>query len=314
MIIKTILLVWTTMMAALPVSAEDLPRVIPKPAEISSGQGFLVIEPSFHISLNRDDAVLRNAAVRLARNLSAKTGLKLALEPVMEGKPATLRVFCDAADAHFLTPQADESYTLRVTTAGAELRAHGPTGVLRGMATFFQLVQIDSAAYGARAVEIRDQPRFAWRGLMLDVARHFLTVDTLKRNLDAMELVKMNVLELHLSDAEGFRLESKVYPRLQGLGSRGQYYTQTEVRELVDYARDRGIRIIPEIEMPGHSKAMLVAYPQLASMPGPYALGADHNNTRAIIDPTREDVLSIPRSSHRRNRHALSRSVLSRWR
>jgi len=289
-IINPILLVCTMIMAALPVSAEDPLRVIPEPARISSGQGFLVIDPSFHISLNRDDALLRSAAARLARNLSAKTGLKLALEPVMEGKPAALRVFCDAADPHFLTPQADESYTLRVTTAGAELRAHGPTGVLRGMATFLQLVQVDSAGYGARAVEIRDQPRFAWRGLMLDVARHFLTVDTLKRNLDAMELVKMNVLELHLSDAEGFRLESKVYPRLQGLGSGGQYYTQKELRELVDYARDRGIRIVPEIEMPGHSKAMLVAYPQLAALPGPYALGPDHNNTLAIIDPTREEV------------------------
>jgi hexosaminidase len=277
-------------MVALPVSAEEALRVIPAPSEISSGQGFLVIDQSFRISLNRDDALLRNAAARLARNLSAKTGLKVAPEPVREGKPATLRVFCDEADPHLLTPQADESYALRVATAGAELRAHGPAGVLRGMATFLQLVHVDSVGFRAPAVEIRDQPRFAWRGLMLDVARHFLTLDTVKRNLDAMELVKMNVLELHLSDAEGFRLESKVYPRLEELGSGGQCYTQKELRELVDYARDRGIRIIPEIEMPGHSKAMLVAYPQLAAMPGPYALGADHNNALATVDPTREEV------------------------
>jgi len=260
------------------------------PSEISSGQGFLVIGPSFRIALNRDDPLLRNAAGRLARNLSAKTGLKLALEPVGDGQAASLRIFCDAADPHFLTPQADESYTLRIATAGAELRAHGPTGVLRGMATFLQLVQVDSAGVRAPAVEIRDQPRFAWRGLMLDVARHFLSVETLERNLDAMELVKMNVLELHLSDAEGFRLESKVYPRLQELGSGGQYYTQKEMRELVDYARHRGIRVVPEIEMPGHSKAMLAAYPRLAAMPGPYALGPDRNNTHATIDPTREET------------------------
>ncbi|MGA2078728.1 MAG: family 20 glycosylhydrolase [Terriglobia bacterium] len=290
MILKSILLICTLILAVLPVSAAEQFRVIPEPAQISFSQGFLVIDPFFRISLNRDDTLLRNAAARLARNLSAKTGLKFAVAPVPEGQAATLRVLCDAADPHFLTPQADESYTLRVTTAGAELCARGPAGVLRGMATFLQLVQIDSAGFRAPAVEIKDQPRFAWRGLMLDVARHFLTVETLKRNLDAMELVKMNVLELHFSDAEGFRLESKVYPRLQAMGSGGQYYTQKEIRELVDYARERGIRVVPEIEMPGHSKAMLVAYPHLAALPGPYALGADHNNTIATVDPTREEV------------------------
>jgi len=290
MMLKFILLLCTLIALALPASAEAPVLVLPAPAQINAGQGFLVIAPSFDISLDRDDTLLRNAAARLARNLSAKTGLKIALEPVIETQTATLRVFCDGADPNFLTPQADESYTLQVTSAGAELRAHGPAGVLRGMATFLQLVQTDSAGFCVPAVEIRDQPRFPWRGLMLDVARHFLTLGTLKRNLDAMELVKMNVLELHLSDAEGFRLESKIYPRLQDLGSGGQYYTQKEIRELVDYARERGIRVVPEIEMPGHSKALLVAYPRLATLSGPYALGADHNNTRATIDPTREEV------------------------
>ena len=158
------------------------------------------------------------------------------------------------------------------------------------MASFFQLVRIDGEGFRAPAVKISDTPRFAWRGLMLDVARHFLTVDTLKRNLDAMELVKMNVLELHLSDAEGFRVESKVYPKLQQLGSSGEFYTQKEVRELVAYARDRGIRVIPEIEMPGHSKAILEGYPEIASMPGPYALGGDPNSMNATLDPTREET------------------------
>ena len=158
-IINPILLVCTMIMAALPVSAEDPLRVIPEPARISSGQGFLVIDPSFHISLNRDDALLRSAAARLARNLSAKTGLKLALEPVMEGKPAALRVFCDAADPHFLTPQADESYTLRVTTAGAELRAHGPTEA-GGADVSTNKSRSDNAA---RSTEECEQDLYDWR-------------------------------------------------------------------------------------------------------------------------------------------------------
>ena len=291
MLFKSTLFVCTAFFGLSLVRAEESPRLLPVPADISWGQGFLVIDASFSISLKGyDDALLRNAAARLARNLSAKTGLKLAPQPVVAGKPATLRVYCDAADPHFLTPLADESYTLKVTSSGAELRAHGPTGVLRGMASFFQLVRIDAAGFRAQAVEITDQPRFAWRGLMLDVARHFLTIDTLKRNLDAMELVKMNVLELHLSDAEGFRVESEIYPRLQQVGSGREYYTQKEVGDLVAYARDRGIRVVPEIEMPGHSKAMLVAYPELAAMPGPYVLGGDINNMNATLDPTREEV------------------------
>lgn len=269
----------------------EQPRLLPMPSEIRSGQGFLVIDASFSISLRGyADALLQNAAARLARNLGTKTGLKLAAQPVGAGQPATLLVYCEAADPHFLTPQADESYTLNVTSSGAQLRAHGPAGVLRGMASFFQQVRIDAAGFRAPSVEITDQPRFAWRGLMLDVARHFLTIDTLKRNLDAMELVKMNVLELHLSDAEGFRVESKVYPRLQQVGSRGEYYTQKEVRGLVAYARDRGIRVVPEIEMPGHSKAVLVAYPDFGAMPGPYVLGGDSNNADATLDPTCEEV------------------------
>ena len=288
---KAMLVVCIALFGLLSVRAQEPLRLMPMPSEVKQGEGALAIDASFRISLGGyHDALLQNAAIRLAKHLSVKTGLKLALEPVGEGTSATLRVHCDAADPHFLTPQADESYTLEVTPHGADLRANGPTGILRGMASFFQLVRIDAVGFRAPAVRITDQPRFAWRGLMLDVARHFLTIDTLKRNLDAMELVKMNVLELHLSDAEGFRVESKIYPKLQQLGSGGEYYTQKEVRELVTYARDRGIRVLPEIEMPGHCKAMLVAYPELAAMPGPYALGGDLNVTNATVDPTREET------------------------
>jgi hexosaminidase len=296
MLFKAIVLVCIALFGLSSVRAQEPLRLLPLPLELQPGEGSLVIDASFRISLSGyHDVLLQNAALRLVRNLSAKTGFKLAAEPVAGGTPATLHVHCDAADPHFLTPEADESYTLAVTPQRADLRAHGPTGVLRGMATFFQLVRIDAVGFRAPTVKISDQPRFAWRGLMLDVARHFLTAATLKRNLDAMELVKMNVLELHLSDAEGFRVESKVCPKLQQLSSGGEYYTQKEVRELVAYARDRGIRVLPEFDLPGHSKAMLVAYPELAALPGPYAPGPDLNIMNATLDPTREEVYQFLR-------------------
>ncbi len=137
-------------------------------------------------------------------------------------------------------------------------------------------------------VTIKDQPRFAWRGLLIDVGRHFIPLDVLERNLDGMAAVKMNVLHWHLYDNEGFRVESKRFPKLQESGSDGLYYTQDEIREFVAYAHDRGIRVVPEFEMPGHSRSLFAGYPEVASGPRPYTIepgGAD-----AVMDPTREET------------------------
>lgn len=291
MLLKAAMLICFLLGSLSTMKAQEPPRLMPLPSVVQPSEGFLVVDSSFSISLTGyQDPLLNSAALRLVKNLSAKTGLNLDGGVAREGKPATLQIQCDAADPNFLTPKADESYMLDVTPQGAKLHAHGPAGVLRGLATFFQLVRIDSVGFRAPAVKIQDQPRFAWRGLMLDVSRHFLTIETLRHNLDAMELVKMNVLELHLSDAEAFRVESKLYPRLQQMGSGGRYYTQQEIRDLVAYARDRGIRILPEFDVPGHCKALLVAYPELAAAPGPYQLGPDLNVMNATLDPSREEV------------------------
>jgi hexosaminidase len=141
-------------------------------------------------------------------------------------------------------------------------------------------------------VTIKDQPRFAWRGLLIDVTRHFIPVEVLKRNLDGMEAVKMNVLHLHLTDHEGFRVESKSFPKLHEVGSAGAYYTQAELRDLIAYARDRGIRILPEFEMPGHSRAWFVAYPELASLPGPYSFQPG-SGPDPVMDPTRDKTYKV---------------------
>ena len=166
-------------------------------------------------------------------------------------------------------------------------------GVLRGIETFLQLVALDAQGFGAPGVRIEDHPRFSWRGLLIDVARHWMPEDVLKRNLNAMAAVKLNVLHLHLTDDQGFRVESKKYPNLQEIGSDGHYYTQGQIAELVAYARERGIRIVPEIEMPGHSTSWYVGYPQLSSGPGPFQIERHWGVFDPTLDPTRPKIYTF---------------------
>jgi hexosaminidase len=166
----------------------------------------------------------------------------------------------------------DESYALEISPGGAKLDAVTTLGIMRGLQTFLQLVQTTSDGFAAPAITIHDKPRFPWRGLMIDVSRHFIPLDVLKRNLDGMAAVKLNVFHWHLSDNQGFRVESKKFPKLTEMGSDGLFYRQDEVRDLIAYAHDRGIRVVPEFDMPGHSTAWFVGYPELASGPGPYQI------------------------------------------
>ena len=210
----------------------------------------------------------------------------------------------------------DESYRLDISSSGARLTAPNTLGVMRGLQTFLQLVQTASAGFAVPAVSIEDSPRFPWRGLMIDVGRHFIPLDVLKRNLDGMAAVKLNVFHWHLSENQGFRIESKKFPKLQGMGSDGLYYTQDEVRDVIAYARDRGIRVVPEFDMPGHATAWFVGYPELASGPGPYQIERQWGVFDPAMDPTKEETykfldtfigemagaFSRPVFSHRRRR------------
>jgi hexosaminidase len=128
-----------------------------------------------------------------------------------------------------------------------------------------QLLDGDRSGYFLPAVSIQDEPRFRWRGLLIDSGRHFQPVEVIRRNLDGMAAVKLNVLHWHLTEDQGFRVESRKYPKLQLMGSDGMYYTQAQIRDIVEYARMRGIRVVPEFDMPGHATSWLVGYPELAS-------------------------------------------------
>lgn len=271
-------------------SAQSAPtfNLMPQPSTITSGSGVLRIDASFAIAFTgHDEARLERASERFLTQLHRQTGLVLGKRQRAAAK-ATLAVHTDHASKDVQELGEDESYALEVTSTGAKLNAANPLGVLRGLQTFLQLVDVTPDGFAAPAVTIKDQPRFPWRGLLIDVGRHFIPADVLKRNLDGMEAVKMNVLHLHLSDNQGFRVESKKFPKLQEQGSGGSYYTQDEIRDLTAYARDRGIRILPEFDMPGHSTSFFIGYPEIASGPGPYALDRKWGVLDAAMNPAEE--------------------------
>jgi hexosaminidase len=184
----------------------------------------------------------------------------------------------------------NESYRLQISADGVELDAPNPLGVMHGLQTFLQLVRVTPQGFTVPAVTIDDKPRFPWRGLMIDAGRHFITVPVIERDLDAMEAVKLNVFHWHLSEDQGFRVESKIFPLLTQKGSDGLFYTQDQVRHIVEYAHERGIRVVPEFDMPGHASAWFVGYPNLASGTGPYHIERHWGVFDPAMDPTREST------------------------
>ena len=256
------------------------------PASVQSGTGQLMITQGFSVTTTgAHDASLDSGVQRFQTRLARQTGIPFRPKP---GAAPTLTVHADRPREAIQKLGEDESYELTVTNSSAQLSAPTTLGILHGLETFLQLVEITPTGFAVPAVTIKDQPRFPWRGLMIDVSRHFIPIDVLKRNVDGLAAVKMNVLHWHLSDDQGFRVESKKFPKLQEAGAEGLYYTQDEIREFIVYAHDRGIRIVPEFDMPGHSRSWFVGYPELSSGPGPYTI--EGGGIDPAMDPTREST------------------------
>src|SRR3984885_7258562 len=265
-------------------------NLMPMPVMVMPAAGRLVVSQSFSVAIaGYSDPKLERAAQRFLRDVSRQTGYFLS-EQLADAGHATLTIHADHGSDPVQDLGEDESYVLDVSSAGAKLTAPNPLGVMHGLETFLQLVEVSPDGYAAPAIHIEDTPRFPWRGLSIDVSRHFISMPVLKRNVDALAAVKMNVLHLHLSDDQGFRLESREFPKLQELGSDGMYYSQVEMRELIVYASDRGIRIVPEFAMPGHSTAWFVGYPELSSGSGPYQIERRWGIFDPAMDPTREST------------------------
>jgi hexosaminidase len=270
--------------------SQEIPfNLMPMPASITPGTGFLIVQPSFAVAVTGNTEVrLQHAVEIFMDHLRRETGMLPVDVSVTDVSKATLVIHTEEISKDVQELGEDESYTLEVASTGAKLGAATTLGAMRGLQTFLQMVEMTPAGFAVPAVSIKDQPRFQWRGLMIDVSRHFIPINVLKRNLDGMAAVKMNVFHWHLSDDQGFRVESKRFPNLQQMGSDGLYYTQEEVRDLIAYARDRGIRVVPEFDMPGHCTSWLVGYPELASKPGPYSIERNWGIFDAALDPTQE--------------------------
>jgi len=264
--------------------------VIPAPASAKPGTGIFELGAHTPIRVTSSDAL--QAARRFADLLALTTGLQVPVEldPVDAGDDASIVVQLTAREG----AQDDEGYSLDVSPRRIVLSARSPRGLFYGAVTLWQLATAEHAALdgkakviGIAALEIEDAPRFRWRGVMLDVARHYMPPADIRRIIDWMSLHKLNTLHWHLTDDQGWRLEIKKYPRLTEIGAwrtpagaagrdpqtgkpvrYGGFYTQDEVRELVRYAAERHVTIVPEIEMPGHAQAAIAAYPQLGTEPG----------------------------------------------
>ncbi|MFP5262839.1 MAG: beta-N-acetylhexosaminidase [Blastocatellia bacterium] len=266
-------------------------RLMPVPASVQLQPGRLKIDASFRVAAaGHTDARLEAAINRAARRLEGRTGFEFSRAPSGDARSAALVIECQGPGSEVPSLKEDESYSLDVSDKQAVLKAATVVGALRGLETFLQLLDADRQGYFIPAASIRDKPRFPWRGLLIDVGRHYEPMEVLKRNLDAMAAVKLNVLHWHLTEDQGFRLESKRYPRLHQMGSDGLYYTQEQVREVINYARERGIRVMPEFDMPGHATSWLVAHPELGSAPGPYAIERKAGIFDPAFDPTREEL------------------------
>ncbi len=269
---------------------------MPWPASVSVQSGSVPIDGNFSISLagaGSNDPRVKAAVERIPVRLTRQTGIPIAPRTVPAGQSATLNIIVESKDHQGPQRLGDnERYSLQSSNS-IKLSADGPLGALRGLETFLQLVgqnTTGSPGFSVPAVAIEDSPRFPWRGLSLDVSRHFVPVDNVKRTLDGMAAVKLNVFHWHLSDDQGFRMESRKFPKLQQNGSDGLFYTQAQARDILAYARDRGIRVVPEFDMPGHAASWLPGYPRLASGAGPYEIVRRPGILTALIDPTKEST------------------------
>ena len=270
-------------------------NLMPIPKEFIKGESRLKIKTNFTIGV---DGVVSNrvelATTKFLRRLSDKTGVFIdqgfALNNVDINK---VTLFIEFERLGELVLNEDESYKLEVASDKIKINAVTDIGVVYALETLYQLVANNSEYYYFPEVKIGDGPRFPWRGLMIDVARHFMPVDVIKRNLDAMAFVKMNVFHWHLVDDQGFRIESKTHPKLHELASDGQYYTQEQIKDIVKYASDRAIRVVPEIDVPAHATAFVTAYPEIASKDTVYTLQRFAGQFDPTLDPTNERTYEI---------------------
>jgi hexosaminidase len=245
----------------------DALNLMPWPQNINLTDGSFALNKNFKVNItgNPNPRIFARTT-QFLRRLDGRTGLFFNqgfVAKINEFPTAQLQINCTQSGK--IGINEDESYQLEIKSDKITIHANSDLGAIHGLETLLQLLQNNSISYYFPTATISDFPRFTWRGLMIDAARHFQPVDVIKRNLDAMAALKMNVFHWHLTDDQGWRIELKNHPKLTQLASDGNYYTQEEIKNIVKYADERGILVVPEIDVPGHASAILSVYPEVGS-------------------------------------------------
>lgn len=260
------ILFFITLSITAQVSKESL-NVMPWPQKIEFKSGNFTLNSSFKVNVTgQPDSRFFVATSNFLRRLDGRTGLFFKqgfVTSTNEFPDAQLQINCVKAGKIGL--YEDESYQLTIQSNTISINASSDLGAMHALETLLQLLQNNATSFYFPNVTITDMPRFTWRGLMIDAARHFQPVDVIKRNLDAMAAMKMNVFHWHLVDDQGWRIEMKKHKVLTDKASDGLFYTQEEIKGIVKYAADRGILVVPEIDVPGHASAILTAFPEIGS-------------------------------------------------
>jgi hexosaminidase len=242
-------------------------NLMPWPQNVVLNDGNFALNKNFKVNITGNpNPRIFGGVTRFLRRLDGRTGLFFAQDFVTklnEVPTAELQINCVKSGKIGL--YEDESYHLDIKQNKITIDATTDLGALHGLETLLQMLHNNSKSFYFPNSQISDFPRFTWRGLMIDAARHFQPVDVIKRNLDGLAAMKMNVFHWHLVDDQGWRIEMKKHPKLIELASDGMYYTQEEIKNIVKYADERGILIVPEIDVPGHGTAILTAYPEIGS-------------------------------------------------
>lgn len=267
----------------------NLTSLMPVPASIEETGSKHILDTTFTISVLQNGEERLNAeATRFLRRLSGRTGMFFTqVNVIQEDIDPEATMTLNPESIGELKVDENESYKLTITEDKITVEAKTDMGARHALETVLQLLTADEGGYFFPTCVIEDYPRFAWRGLMLDVCRHWMPIEVVKRNIDGMAAVKMNVLHLHLSEDQGFRVECKAFPKLHEMGSDGNYFTHEQIKEILAYAAQRGIRVMPEFDVPGHATSWFVGYPEYASAMGPYKI----ERSWGIFDPTFDPTL-----------------------
>lgn len=270
---------------AKPDNKQDLQfSIIPQPLSLKATSGNFPIEKKSVIYIDENDVSLMKIGEMLSAQLKLVTGFDVSIKKWSGAAIGNAIILTRQNASESL---GAEGYNLIVTPGKVIITGLKPAGVFYGMQTLLQLLPVEGNRFYIPGVEIKDIPRFGWRGMMLDVGRYFYSVDFIKKYIDYLAMHKMNTFHWHLTEDHGWRIEIKKYPRLTDVSAwrqvtqydkspnqldrnpHGGYYTQDQIRDVIAYAKDRFVNIVPEIEMPGHSLAALVAYPELSCSGGP---------------------------------------------